>query len=55
MSEGSLSTDEEEEERELDGSQARRSATVEQRSGHSPPSNFPVCHVVPIGKSKIHF
>lgn len=44
MSEGSLSTDEEEEERELDGSEVRRSATVtstvEQRSGHSLPSDY---------------
>ncbi|KAG2290032.1 hypothetical protein Bca52824_049636 [Brassica carinata] len=43
VSDGSLSTDEEE--REPEGSGVRGSATVmrtvEQRSGHSPPSNFP--------------
>ncbi|KAJ0258646.1 U-box domain-containing protein 33 [Hirschfeldia incana] len=39
VSDGSLSTDDEE--RELDGSGVRGRARVEQRSGHSPPSNVP--------------
>lgn len=48
VSDGSLNTDEEE--RESGGSEVTGSATV-MSSGHSSPSNFPVCHVVPIGKS----
>lgn len=52
VSDGSLNTDEEE--RESDGSEVTGGATVmntfEQISGHSSPSNFPVCHVVTNGQ-----
>jgi hypothetical protein len=51
VSDGSLNTDEEE--RESDGSEVTGSATV-MSSGHSSPSSFPVCHVVPNGKA-MHF
>ncbi|CAN8286201.1 unnamed protein product [Cochlearia groenlandica] len=56
VSDGSLNTDEEG--REFEGSgvtgRARVMRTVEHNSGHTSPSNFPVCYVVPDEKA-MHF